>query len=216
MDDAKTSQAWEQQPGESGPAYRAFCAFRDMGPHRSAVKAYGQSKGNEGATQKPGRWNVWAKSHRWAERANAYDRHLDAIRLREADEAAAQRCRMWSDRGEEQAERDWRAAQALARRVEMLLELPVHDATAAADGRRNVVQALGVRELKVCAGVATEASALAWRAINAAMEIYGLDPDFDPVTATTEELRAQMARTEQGRRDLARHDARWPPLARPS
>ncbi len=59
--DASTSQPWEQQPGESGPAYRAFCAFRNMGPGRSAVKAYGQSTGNTGATQKPGRWNVWTK-----------------------------------------------------------------------------------------------------------------------------------------------------------
>jgi hypothetical protein len=123
---------------------------------------------------------------------------------------------MWSVRGEEQAERDWRAAQALAQRVEMLLKLPVIDVTTEADGKTTVVKAIGVRELKISVGVATEASALAWRAINAAMEIYGLDPDFDPVTATDEELRAYMARTEQGRRELARHDARRPPLARPS
>jgi hypothetical protein len=92
--DAETSQPWEQQPGESGPAYRAFCAFRDMVPGRSAVKAYGQLTGNEGATQKPGRWNKWAKDRRWTERAKAYDRHLEAIRLHEADEAAAERCRL--------------------------------------------------------------------------------------------------------------------------
>ena len=214
--DARTSHPWEQQAGESGPAFAAFRAFRDMGPGRSAVKAYGQSTGNEGATQKPGRWNAWARRHRWTERANAYDRHLESIRLHEADEAAAQRCRLWSVRGEEQAERDWRAAQALTQRVEMLLELPIIDVATEADGRTTVVKALGVRELKISAGVATEASALAWRAIDAAMELYGLDPDFDPVTATDEELRAHMARTEQGRRELALFDARWPPLARPS
>ena len=206
--DATTSQPWEQQAGESGPAYRAFCAFRDMGPGRSAVKAYGQHTGNAGATQKPGRWNVWSKERRWTERAKAYDWHLESIRLREADEAAAERCRQWCARGEEQAEVDWRAARALSRRVEMLLELPVVDVTTEADGKTTVVKAIGVRELKVCAGVATEASALAWRAIDAATGIYGLDPDFDPVTATDEELRAQIVRTEQGRRDLARADAR--------
>src|SRR4051794_24411411 len=123
--DATTSRPWEQRPGESGPAFRAFCRFRDMGPGRSAVRAYGQSTGNEGATQKPGRWSVWAKRHRWADRANAYDRHLEAIRLHEADEAAAERSRLWSMRGEEQAERDWQAAEELTRRVEMLLGLPI-------------------------------------------------------------------------------------------
>ena len=108
--DATTSHPWEQRPGESGPAFAAFRAFRDMGPGRSAVKAYGQSRGQgtgkEGARQTPGRWNAWAKRHRWTERARAFDAHFEAIRLREADEAAAERCRMWSARGEEQAERD--------------------------------------------------------------------------------------------------------------
>src|SRR4051812_2562315 len=51
--------------------------------------------------------------------------------------------------------------------------------------------------------MATVAPKLAWRAINATMEIYGPDPVFDPNTATTEELRAYMARTERGQRDLA-------------
>src|SRR3954454_22758943 len=147
MDIAPTSQPWEQLPGESGPAYRAFCAFRDMGPGRSAVKAYarsrGQGKGKEGAKQTPGRWNAWAKRHRWAERARAFDAHFEAIRLREADEAAAERCRMWSIRGEEQAERDWRGAHALSERVELLLEPPALDVAAEADGKTTVVKSIG-------------------------------------------------------------------------
>jgi hypothetical protein len=214
--DAMTSQPWEQQPGESGPAYRAFCAFRDMGPHRSAVKAYGQSKGNEGATQKPGRWNVWAREHRWTERARAYDRHVEAIRLHEADEAAAELAHLWAARGEEQLERDWQAAEALRRRVEILLELPVVDVTAEADGQTTVIKAIRIRDLQALVGVTMLASKLAWSAIDAAAEMYGPDMDFDPATATKEELEAMIALIERGRRRPARRDAGEHSLARPS
>ena len=156
------------------------------------------------------------EQHRWAERARAFDAHLEAIRLHRADEAAAERSRLWSARGEEQLERDWQAAEDLSRRVEMLLKLPVLDVTTEADGKTTVIKAIRIRDVKVVVAVSLAASKLAWSAIDAAMEMYGPDPDFDPVTATTEELRAQMSRTAQGRRDLARHDARWPPLAGPS
>ena len=152
MDTATTSQPWEQQPGESGPAFAAFRAFRDISPGRSAVKAYGQSTGNVGATQKPGRWNVWAKEQRWAERAKAYDRHLEAIRLHEADQAAAELAHLWAVRGEEQLERDWQAAEELRRRVEVLLELPVIDVTTEADGKTTVIKAIRIRDLKVLVG----------------------------------------------------------------
>src|SRR5688500_8514110 len=118
-----------------------------MGPRGSAVKACGRSRRTAGAKQMPGAAACRGQTYRWAERARAFDASFGPLRLREADEAAAQRCRMWSVRGEEQAERDWRAAQALAKRVEMLLEPPALDAAAEADGEPTVVEALGVRDL---------------------------------------------------------------------
>ncbi len=194
---AATSHAWEQQPGESGPAFAAFRAFRDMGPGRSAVKAYGQGRGKGGARQTPGRWNAWAKAHRWPERARAFDAHFETIRLHHADEVVAERARTWAIRREEHIERTWQVAQEFTRRVDLLLKLPAIDVTTEADGKTTVIRAINIREVKICAAIAMAASRLAWSAIDAATELYR--PDIDIDTATDEELRAAIAALEGGR-----------------
>jgi hypothetical protein len=65
--------AWLQLPGESAKAYAAFCLYRDLGPKRSLVKAYRLQTGHEQATIS-GLWNTWRRKHRWADRAEAFDR----------------------------------------------------------------------------------------------------------------------------------------------
>jgi len=72
---------YEQQPGESARAFRAFQIYRDLGPDRSLDKAYADYTANESATElprSPGQWNRWSAAHNWVERALEYDAHLDA------------------------------------------------------------------------------------------------------------------------------------------
>lgn len=64
---------WERQKGESRQAFRAFAAYRDMGPTRSLVTV-AQELGR--STTLMERWSVkW----RWQDRTAAYDAEQDRI-----------------------------------------------------------------------------------------------------------------------------------------
>lgn len=66
-------EVWERQPGESGPAYVAFCVYRDMGPTRTLRRVrdlHGKS------------WQTlsgWSKKHAWVTRTQAFDREQDRL-----------------------------------------------------------------------------------------------------------------------------------------
>ena len=74
--------AWDRQPEETGKAYTAFCAYRDMGRDRSLKKTVEQL-GYKG-------WEpirTWSSKFEWVERCSQYDAYLDgeARKLREKD-----------------------------------------------------------------------------------------------------------------------------------
>lgn len=82
---------WDRLDDESAPAYRAFLAYRDLGPARTVADAGRTLGGRErGAERAPdgrrkgasGCVRTWSKRYRWAERAEAYDRHQDEHRER--------------------------------------------------------------------------------------------------------------------------------------
>jgi hypothetical protein len=62
---------WEQITGESKQHYSWFLAYRNLGPTRTLERAYQATTGKEGQT--PGAWTKAATSHRWVERAAAWD-----------------------------------------------------------------------------------------------------------------------------------------------
>ncbi len=70
---------WDRRAGEGPTAFRAFTAYRDMGPERSirrVVKDLGI------------RWSQasrWASRFAWVRRAAAWDDHLDRLRQREQE-----------------------------------------------------------------------------------------------------------------------------------
>ena len=61
------AKAWEQLSGESGPAYAAFLAYRDMGSKRTFVGAARVVGRRESLLRR------WAGRHRWRERAWQWD-----------------------------------------------------------------------------------------------------------------------------------------------
>src|SRR4051812_34262530 len=99
---AETPNPWEQQPGEPAPAFRAFAAFRDLGPARSVVEAYRQTRRKPDATQADGTWNGWVNRFTWSSRAQARDRNLEADRLREAERQNLPRAQKWEKRRDAQ------------------------------------------------------------------------------------------------------------------
>lgn len=123
---------WERQSGESAPAYAAAWAYFQMGSERSlsaVARNFHKSK------TLLARWSVrW----RWAERAEAYDRHLHRLALDAQNKALAEEVERWEKRRSEQREREWSAAEALLSRAQQMLQLPLTITTE--DEGRTVIQ----------------------------------------------------------------------------
>lgn len=66
-------EPWERLPGETPRAYAAFRQYRDLGPARTVTAMSGVSQVTAGR---------WARAHRWAARAQAWD--AEAYRLEDA------------------------------------------------------------------------------------------------------------------------------------
>jgi hypothetical protein len=92
IEEARTAlmpfESWERLPGETGSAYAAFCAYRDLGLERNIRKAVeGQfNKADfpsnlEAHIAKRYRvWRNWCSQFRWRERAADYDRYTEKLK----------------------------------------------------------------------------------------------------------------------------------------
>jgi hypothetical protein len=60
----RTRDPWERLPGETPRAYEAFRKYRDLGPLRSLSQLTDVSRSSA---------HGWSRSHRWHERAQAWD-----------------------------------------------------------------------------------------------------------------------------------------------
>lgn len=74
-------EPWEQQPGESSPAFQAFARYRDAGPDQRSVRRVARDLGKSGSLI-----GEWSTKNRWVERARAWDLHLDRIKQRELED----------------------------------------------------------------------------------------------------------------------------------
>jgi hypothetical protein len=81
-------ECWLRQPGETGPAYSAFCSYRDYGGDRSIRKVI---KSTGMPDSRSGIWLAWSKRYAWVLRSDKYDAHLDKIRLSENEKALRER-----------------------------------------------------------------------------------------------------------------------------
>ena len=77
-------ESWERLPGESGAAYSAFCAYRDVGPERNIRKAVETAEPDTGKREKRYRlWRNWSAQFRWRERTADYDRYTEKLKQAE-------------------------------------------------------------------------------------------------------------------------------------
>lgn len=105
------SRPWERRKQESGKAYVAFLAYRDLGPDRSLDKAYASQTGQELNGRRASRhWSQWAKDFDWVRRAEHWDVHNTQI----AERAFSERIR---ELGKQQAEFTVQEFDRLVRRV---------------------------------------------------------------------------------------------------
>jgi uncharacterized short protein YbdD (DUF466 family) len=93
IDEAKADmmpfESWERLPGETGKAFAAFCAFRDLGLERNirkAVESALQRSGEKDAALQAKKYNVWrnwSNQFRWRERVADYDRYMENLKQTE-------------------------------------------------------------------------------------------------------------------------------------
>ncbi|MAC55467.1 MAG: hypothetical protein CME31_23235 [Gimesia sp.] len=72
---------WDQLEGETATAFRAFCAYRDMGLDRTQRQAWEmlqRADGKQTKSMNP-RWKEWRKHYRWDDRSEAFDAYQDSI-----------------------------------------------------------------------------------------------------------------------------------------
>lgn len=91
---------WEPRPAETGRAFMAFAAYRDLGPLRTLKRAgalfYEGSPTAELTEPRARQVRYWSAHHDWRARADAWDLHLDRISRVEAEEAAKEMRRQWA------------------------------------------------------------------------------------------------------------------------
>jgi hypothetical protein len=116
---------WEQLVGESQRAYAAFCAYRDLGPERSLLKAFRQQKGKEAAKTTDGTWTGWSSTFRWSERVKAYDTAVEKKRRETLERERENRVREMRARAEATGKRLQTTAEKILDALDTRLEIPL-------------------------------------------------------------------------------------------
>ena len=123
----KPAQPWERQPNETEQAYRAFRAWLETDPptNRSILESYRRVYGSNTAVKPPGYFTAWVTKHHWRSRAQQWDNDR-ARAAHEAElKAIAANAAKWAKRREAINEADFNDAEALRKKVQEIIAMPV-------------------------------------------------------------------------------------------
>ncbi len=116
---------WDQMEGETSRAFSAFKMYRDLDHHpRTLLAAYREFTGKKQATKAASHFFEWKQKFDWDARVLAFDRHREAIKMREDEKALADERRKWQKRKLQTREETWTLADALLKKGKEILELP--------------------------------------------------------------------------------------------
>jgi hypothetical protein len=130
-----TNAVWDQQSGESGSAFAAWCEYRDLGSERS-IEAVARKLAKSGSLLR--RWSArWG----WVERAARWDGHQDGLRTAATNLALEQAAVNWATEREAERERELELGQALIAKAKTMLQWPLEQRRViGADGRTTIVE----------------------------------------------------------------------------
>lgn len=110
---------WARRGGESVQAHQGLLAYLELGGERTIVKAAELVKVERATAER------WSRTFDWGNRAVAYDSHEADIRQSSKDKVVAATAEEWARRRLEQAEQDFRLAEALRKRAWEMLAHPL-------------------------------------------------------------------------------------------
>lgn len=162
LPDDRTILPWERQPGEGSPAYRAFCAYRDLAPEpltgaRSLAAAYNTLRPPEKRLARdwaPKEWKGWAEKWQWKERVAQWDQHLDRIRQKGVEKVVQQQGERWAQASEKIREKALKVGMKLLEQADLLSQFPVVRQTVRENGSVTVWEPIGAKDLKEVAAIA--------------------------------------------------------------
>lgn len=167
---------WDRRPGESRQAYEAFRTYLALGHDRSIFKvAHDLNKSRQLITR-------WCSECGWVDRCAAHDTHLNAIEMGRREKVRAEMAERWERRRQETIEKDWANYLLLSDKIAKMIDMMMDPTKPMAPTAANVNKLLRLTEAarRLSGGIFVEA-----RAQEA--------DDFDPSTATPDELRAYLA-----------------------
>jgi hypothetical protein len=208
--------AWERRDGEPAPAFGAFVIYRDLGPQRSIDEVARRLSGHqEGTKRAPGRLKKWSVDYSWAERSQAYDRHLDAERLAAAREAERARAAKWVERRDKGLEDRYLAASLAVERAKELLRFPVQQLRVEQGGKVQVLEPLGADTLRKATSALREASAVMDEAVAEGLRLSAGQAERADDPAGRREVQDEAARElEQWRAAQREKIASWQSASR--
>lgn len=116
-------KAWERQPAESPQAFEAFQAYLRV----KEEKAGGQREVARRLGKSNALMDKWSKRNRWVDRHRAYENYQLMLQEREQTIALREQARQWAARRVDIREHGFGVGEALLKRANALLSLPMWD-----------------------------------------------------------------------------------------
>lgn len=194
-------QLWDRVKGETQEQYEHFLSYIELPKHRRSIdNAYRVFKNvslADKSVRAPGFFRKLYSKFDWQRRADAYDRHRQAIVQQASDKKLELKAEIWQDRRIETAEKDWKAAEKLRDRAHLLLDLPVHEEEKFTkdDHTTTIITPQPAANYSRAANMLQKASEIQWNTIYMMAPPLVEDDGFDiDECEDIEEIEARLAR----------------------
>lgn len=181
---------WGRLPKETTPAYEAFRAYLEMGPERS-LELVARDFAKTTRLMK-----YWSSTHKWVERAAAWDDHLAAIAQKKLEKATEGRVTKWLNARDAELDSVMARGERLLKQADYLVGFPVVDQQVKDGGKTIVYTAVEPKLLVAAARIMEAGQRLKFEAIDRALRGFGAE-ESGPVKSDSVDASPTGLRPEQ-------------------